>query len=150
MALAYLLLFLLGVLIAYLVLSLMAGRPLFGAQSRPGPGFPPAAGGRISGSPGRVPKPCPVCGTLLQGGERVKSVVFQGGVRSGNITEKMSHIFGCPFCYPANTAHPRICPVCRRIMPPDGHLIARMFERPDRPRNHVRVLGCTDCRNRKR
>jgi hypothetical protein len=155
----YFLLFLLGVSLVYLVLSLLAGRPLFGR------GFPKEKNRKRekTGSkkwrnrvkdgnpenPGSgTPKTCPICGSSLEKGQMVKSFVFHGGVRSGNITEKMSHIFGCPFCYPANDANPRLCPVCKKIIPADGYLIARMFERPDRDRKHVHVLGCTACRNR--
>jgi hypothetical protein len=148
----YLVLFLLGVLMAYLVLSLLAGRPLFGFG---GSGNDAGSGGRnssaggfrsASGKNGKAPKTCPICGSLLLQGELIKSVVFQGGVRSGPITERMSHIFGCPFCYPANSRHPRICPVCGGTLSDDGYLVARMFDRPDRPRKHVHVLGCTNCR----
>jgi len=139
---AYLLLFLLGILIAYLVLSLLAGRPLFVTDR----GHDDDLDAKSSpGSAGR-PKTCPVCGSLLAKGERVKSVVFAGGVRSGAITEKMSNIFGCPHCYPANAKNPRICPVCGKVLPGDGYLVARMFENPAKPRKHVHVLGCTVCR----
>jgi len=93
-----------------------------------------------------TPKTCPVCGVFLKPGERIKSVVFRGGVRSGVVTEKMCHIFGCPRCFPANPDRPRICPVCGKIVPSDGYLVARMFERPDRPRTPVHVLGCPGCR----
>jgi hypothetical protein len=144
----YPLLFLLAILIAYLVLSLMAGRALFvrtreaGAQKRR-----LWKTGRRAG--GDSLKTCPVCASLLGKGQLIKSVVFQGGVKAGNITERMSHIFGCPFCYPANNKNPRICPVCRQIIPADGYLIARMFEKPGRERKHVHVLGCTAYRKKR-
>lgn len=135
---------------AYLVVSLLAGRPLFGfggpGKSSAPDGRNPGVGKALAGKNGKPPKTCPICGSLLLRGELVKSVVYQGGVRTGNITEKMSRLFGCPFCYPANPGHPRICPVCGKVLADDGYLIARMFERPDRPRKHVHVLGCTNCR----
>jgi hypothetical protein len=144
----YPVLFLLGILLAYLVLSLMAGRPLFGW------GFPKGkkrrARGKGENAGSGFPKTCPICGSLLEKGQRLKSVVFQGGVKSGNVTEKMSHIFGCPLCYPANDKNLRICPVCKQLVPPEGYLIARMFERSGRERKHVHVLGCTVCRERRR
>ena len=90
-------------------------------------------------------KTCPVCRCSLAAGERIKSVVYRDGVQHGEITEYTTHIFGCPHCYPANRRNPRICPVCRGAVNPDGHLVARMFERPGR-KKHVRVLGCTACR----
>ncbi|MCL1817826.1 MAG: hypothetical protein FWG35_02765 [Spirochaetaceae bacterium] len=122
-----------GVFIAYLVLSLMAGHPLFLRREKE----------REESTP---PRTCPICGSLLEKGQLIKSIAFQGGVTVGNVTERLNHIFGCPFCYPVNGATPRVCPVCRRIIPADGYLIARMFERSDRERKHVHVLGCTACR----
>lgn len=95
------------------------------------------------------PKRCPVCRADLAPGERIKSVVFSGGVRHRDITEFTTHIFGCPHCYPANHRHPRICPVCRGEVDRDGHLIARMFEKRN-AKKHVRVLGCTACRENRR
>jgi hypothetical protein len=150
----YLLLFLLGILLVYLVLSLMAGHPLFvrvpDRTVRGGGGKKQKWGlWKKQPSPDTSSlKTCPVCGSLLEKGQLVKSVVFQGGVKSGNITERMSHIFGCPYCYPANNKNLRICPVCRQIIPVDGYLIARMFEKTGRERKHVHVLGCTACRVR--
>jgi hypothetical protein len=64
-----------------------------------------------------------------------------GGGRS---KEALVHMFGCPYCYPANDKHPRICPVCQRELPADGFLYARMFYLQSR--RHVHVLGCTECR----
>jgi hypothetical protein len=99
-----------------------------------------------------VLKPCPLCGTMLRRGETVRSVVFSGGAavskttgsRSGRPVDYLTHIFGCPYCHPANREHPRECPVCKKIVPDDGYVIARMFDKPDR--KHVHVLGCTHCR----
>jgi hypothetical protein len=70
-----------------------------------------------------------------------------GKVRSGGGNrpdDALTHIFGCPYCYPANEEHPRYCPVCERKLGPDDYVIARMFTRA--PRSHVHVLGCTLCR----
>jgi hypothetical protein len=147
----YPLLLLLAMLIAYLVLSLMAGRPLFVSREKYS-GAPRGKRkkwrlfGKSGAADGESLKTCPICGCLLEKGQLVKSVVFQGGVRSGGLTERMSHIFGCPYCYPVNNKTPRVCPVCRQILPADGYLLARMFERPGRQRKHVHVLGCTACR----
>lgn len=83
---------------------------------------------------------CPICGTRLAGGAQIKSAVYPGK------DERMCHIFGCPAChpYPADTAK-RTCPVCRKPLPPEEYLIARMFERPGH-KNHIHILGCTRCR----
>jgi len=99
-----------------------------------------------------VLKPCPLCGTMLRRGETVHSVVFSGGKqaapttgsRGGRPPDYLSHIFGCPYCHPANREHPRTCPVCHRTIPEGGYVIARMFDKPGR--KHVHVLGCTECR----
>lgn len=100
----------------------------------------------------QVLKPCPLCGTMLKRGETVHSVVFSGGTQAEAAKRSsadrpgdwLAHLFGCPYCYPANAGHPRICPVCRRELGPDDYVIARMFEKPGR--KHVHVLGCTRCR----
>jgi hypothetical protein len=81
---------------------------------------------------------CPLCSSPMPGGERVKSAVFPGK------GYKLTHIFGCPACYPPNTLVKRICPVCLKEVPREGHVIARMFDRPGRI--HVHVMGCTRCR----
>ena len=100
-----------------------------------------------------VLKPCPLCGTMLRRGETVHSVVFSGGANAekkgpGRTPDYLTHIFGCPYCYPANRDQPRLCPVCRKKVPDDGYVIARMFDKPGR--KHVHVLGCTACRRPRR
>jgi hypothetical protein len=82
---------------------------------------------------------CPVCGELLAPGAMVKSKVFQ---RKGG--DQMMQVFGCPYCWPDNTEYRRICPVCEKVIPRDGYLVARYFSGPNR--RHVHVLGCSGCR----
>ncbi|NBF38973.1 MAG: hypothetical protein GVY14_01020 [Spirochaetes bacterium] len=107
-----------------------------------------------------VLKPCPICHTMLRRGERLHTVVYTGGGRAegqaGNAShapersagrrdeDTLTHIFGCPYCYPPDDEHPRYCPVCERKLGPEDYVIARMFNRT--PRSHVHVLGCTQCR----
>ena len=105
-----------------------------------------AARARTTASPARK---CPVCHAPLLPGERIKSVVFSGGTAHREIQEHTTHIFGCPHCYPQNTRNPRLCPVCDSTLSRDGYLIARMFKRPGK-KDHVHVLGCTECRLRGR
>ncbi|HQF73520.1 MAG TPA: hypothetical protein PK786_06470 [Treponemataceae bacterium] len=83
---------------------------------------------------------CPLCSSGLASGEQIKSVVFPGK------TDRITHIFGCPHCYPYIEDNlRRSCPVCGKTVPPDGYLIARMFDRPGK-KTHVHILGCTVCR----
>jgi hypothetical protein len=104
-----------------------------------------------------VLRPCPLCGELLRRGQTVHSHVFSGGEvaqgrgsggAQGRPKDYLSHMFGCPYCYPANERHPRVCPVCRAQLEAHDYVIARYFEKPDK--KHVHVLGCTRCRERKK
>jgi predicted nucleic acid-binding Zn ribbon protein len=100
----------------------------------------------------KVMKPCPLCGTLLQPGERVHTVVYSGpapGARRQDQErprDSVVHMFGCPYCYPPGERYHRTCPVCGKTIPADGYVVARMFQKNQR--KHVHVLGCTECRTR--
>ncbi len=83
---------------------------------------------------------CPLCSTPLKQGERVHSIVYPGK------PDKMMEIHGCPYCRKGNGSVERICPVCKRIIDPEGYVIARMFD--NGLRKHVHVLGCTTCYTR--
>ncbi len=84
---------------------------------------------------------CPLCGSGLVKGERVKSVLFPGK------PDSIMEIHGCRYCYPPNKKIKRICPVCKKELGSESVVIARVFERPGR--KHVHVLGCTECYKRK-
>jgi hypothetical protein len=86
-----------------------------------------------------APRTCPLCGEVLVPGERVKSRVNPGK------GDKLMQIYGCPHCYPPNIQCKRICPVCKKEVPREGYVIARLFESPGR--RHVHVLGCSGCRH---
>ncbi|MFP4363639.1 MAG: hypothetical protein ACLFR1_07190 [Spirochaetia bacterium] len=81
---------------------------------------------------------CPLCGSELEKGQRVKSVVYRSE------TDSISHIFGCPHCYPENPRIPRTCPVCKKHVPTDGYVSGRLFQRKEK--QHLHVVGCTQCR----
>lgn len=86
---------------------------------------------------------CPVCGLKLKPGEQIKSVLFPATLAS---KERICHVFGCPSCYPiAKYPEERLCPVCKKVLLPDGYLIARMFSREEGGK-HVHILGCNVCR----
>lgn len=93
---------------------------------------------------------CPLCSSTLEDGERISSRLYPGG------GDRIMHIFGCPRCWPSTAARGeglqplRICPVCGRALGREGWVVARYFERAvgagARPKAHVHVLGCTECR----
>lgn len=122
-----------GAFLLWLGYTLFVG---FGRRQETG-GAKPNAG--PSGIPG-APRTCPVCSARLLNGERVKSSAFPslGG------TDRIMHIFGCPYCTTLNFPRERSCPVCGKRLPLNAHLIARLFEKPGR--SHVHVLGCSICR----
>ena len=94
-----------------------------------------------AGQAGPAARSCPLCGSTLGPGERVKSDLSPGK------GDRIMRIFGCPRCWPALPgAKARTCPVCRGEIPPGGHAVARYFESPGR--KHVHVLGCSACRER--
>ena len=98
--------------------------------------------------PGKRDRPCPLCGTMLQKGETVHSVLYPGK------PDSMMYIYGCPFCYtdhPRGSGYenrqpegPRQCPACKEVLREEDYVIARVFEKPEK--THVHVLGCTICR----
>ncbi|GAB4370859.1 MAG: hypothetical protein Kow009_07260 [Spirochaetales bacterium] len=136
-------LFLLAILLVYLVLSLL------GESGRWYRGNHRVKEKSLKGRPSERTRTCPLCGHVLVKGQRVRSIVFQGGTEAGGVKEQVSHLLGCHYCYPANGENPRRCPVCHSILPADGYLIARYFTRKGKQRRHVHVLGCTECRNRR-
>ncbi len=84
---------------------------------------------------------CPVCNTPLLPGENIVSRVF----RPMNVPDQLCTIYGCPHCYPkAEVGLKRECPVCKKAVAQDGHLVARLFNYKDK-KKHVRVMGCTSC-----
>lgn len=82
-------------------------------------------------------KPCPLCKEPLNPGERVHSILYPGK------PDSLMEIFGCPFCEKPDSKNKRTCPVCKKEMPSDAMLIARVFEKPGK--KHVHVLGCSSC-----
>ena len=84
-------------------------------------------------------RPCPLCGSPLKKGETVKTVVYPAE------GDTLAEVFGCPYCYGDSAEAVRICPVCKRPIPEEGHVIGRMFKEG----RHLHVLGCTRCRKRR-
>ena len=98
------------------------------------------SGGKTKpGSGTRSPdgKPCPLCGEILLTGERVHSVLYPGK------PDSLMEIHGCRYCEGEGAGRKRICPVCKKEVPSDGVVIARVFEKPGK--KHVHVLGCSGC-----
>ncbi len=95
-------------------------------------------------------KTCPLCEASLHVGESVKSVLYP---KSPGARDRLMEIHGCRHCYPAPGERKRICPVCKKEVPKDGDVIARMFETKEKysmkDKTHVHVLGCSGCYRRK-
>ncbi len=84
---------------------------------------------------------CPVCKSPLLPGEDLYSKIY----RPMNVSDQLITIDGCPYCYPAlKNGAKRICPVCHKNIPMDGHLTARLFNKAA-GKKHVIVTGCTEC-----
>ncbi len=94
---------------------------------------------------GRAKSPCPLCGTMLYGGENVISRVY----KTGSANEQPCTIHGCPHCFPdVERGLERVCPVCHKKVPTKGHLTAYIFTR-SQEKKHVHVTGCTECHKKK-
>jgi len=95
------------------------------------------------GKPGD-PQICPVCSIKMLKGETLKTTAFEASAQN---KDRLVHIKGCYSCLEREL--PRRCPVCCAQMTLDDYLIARMFERASR-KNHIHVLGCNNCRKRRK
>jgi len=105
-------------------------------------------------------KICPLCSGMLEQGNSVHSTLFPGK------ESDLMHIFGCKYCWSGkrtlisspvprkpdkssahqkNSRRLRRCPCCHSILPEEGYLMARVFQKPSR-RPHVHVYGCTICK----
>jgi len=123
--------------LAVAVIMLLAGKLIPAARS------PGSRESRLekkaTQAPAASPRLCPLCSCELALGERVKSDILRGK------SDSLMRIYGCPHCWPSVPgANERHCPVCGATISPEGHAVARYFERPGR--KHVHVLGCTECR----
>lgn len=84
---------------------------------------------------------CPICGSGLANGQNMYSKVF----RPMNVPDQRCIITGCPNCYPlCQPGVKRLCPVCGKTIPADGHLVARLFNRTE-GKKHVMIVGCSSC-----
>lgn len=84
---------------------------------------------------------CPMCGSGLSDGQKMFSKVF----RPMNVPDQRCIITGCPHCYPVcQPGVKRQCPVCGKAVPPNGHLVARLFNKTQ-GKKHVMIVGCSSC-----
>ena len=89
---------------------------------------------------------CPVCDSGLVDRERLISRVYH----TEKDTDQLCNIMGCPHCFPyTEVGVRRKCPVCTKTIPSEGYLIARIFYHQNR-KNHVHIIGCTECNKRKK
>ena len=84
---------------------------------------------------------CPLCASPLYK-EDLISRVF----RPMTVDDQRCIILGCPHCYPrTDSGIKRVCPVCHKVVPVDGHLVARLFNKTKDGKKHIIVTGCTEC-----
>ncbi len=84
---------------------------------------------------------CPLCGSPLQKGENLITRVY----RPMTVPDQRCTISGCPHCYPVcESGVQRKCPVCGKVVPKNGYLIARLFNRTE-GKKHVMITGCSEC-----
>ena len=87
---------------------------------------------------------CPLCGSILMKGENLSSRIFRP-IKTGTDEDQRCTILGCPHCLPyCQNGIKRTCPVCKKNVPLDGYLIARLFTYKTGKR-HVRITACTEC-----
>ena len=123
-------------LFAVLVLVVLQSRAERTVERRPADDFDTVADGTD----------CPLCGETMPRGKRVHSVLFPGK------DVDLMRIFGCSQCWEGHAEfsgiamdkHDRICPVCRKVLPAGGYVMARVFRKQGR-KPHVQVFGCTIC-----
>uniref|UniRef100_UPI00298DF93F hypothetical protein n=1 Tax=Treponema sp. TaxID=166 RepID=UPI00298DF93F len=84
---------------------------------------------------------CPVCNTRLEKGQNLISKVY----RPMDVPDQRCTINGCPHCYPRpEPGIKRQCPCCKKEIPINGYLIARLFNYKNN-KKHVMVTGCSEC-----
>ncbi|MCR5386425.1 MAG: hypothetical protein K6E69_04825 [Treponema sp.] len=97
------------------------------------------AGASSNANPGFVT--CPVCNTPLAKGQNLISKVY----RPMDVPDQRCTINGCPHCYPRpEPGIRRQCPCCKKEIPLNGYLIARLFNYKNN-KKHVMVTGCSEC-----
>lgn len=130
-----------GILLALLTALLFA---LFFRPAKRKAGEQAAASSPL---PQNSTRTCPLCGSRLEKGQTVKSVVY-----ATKTTDKIMEISGCPHCWQVaggKKAVSRFCPVCKKELREAEVVTARVFERKDTAKKtHVHVLGCPRCRER--
>ena len=84
---------------------------------------------------------CPLCSAELVKGENIFSKVY----RPMTVPDQRCTISGCPHCFPkVQNGLKRICPVCKKTVPVNGYLVARLFNKTT-GKKHVMIIGCTEC-----
>ena len=84
---------------------------------------------------------CPLCASPLY-----KEDLYSRVFRPMTVSDQRCIILGCPHCYPRpEPGIRRICPVCHKSVPPEGHLVARLFNKTKDGKKHVVVTGCSVC-----
>lgn len=111
-------------------------------------------GGYLGGK--NLPRTCSVKETRL----------FTKVFRPMDVHDQHCVVYGCPQCYapsisrfdtaatltthrratmPPPHSKDRLCPVCHKAVPPDGYLVARLFNQTKSGKKHLTVTGCPQC-----
>ena len=83
--------------------------------------------------------PCILCGSSLSKGETLKSEEYKGE------KESIVHIYGCKNCHGDEATKERTCPICKKDLKVEDHLLGRMWKRKN-GKLHLHVSGCTMCK----
>lgn len=84
---------------------------------------------------------CPMCNMPLEKGQNLISKVY----RPMDVPDQRCTINGCPHCYPRpEPGIKRQCPCCKKEVPVNGYLIARLFNYANK-KKHVMITGCSEC-----
>ena len=72
---------------------------------------PPGHRGSVqeTSRPRRLAKSCPLCGSGLEPGERVRSIVYPAE------GDTLAEIYGCPHCDGESATQQRTCPFCKKL-----------------------------------
>ena len=89
---------------------------------------------------------CVMCKSFLYPYQRMHSKILEYQNKVGTLKESIAYMYGCPHCDPREImgSKKRNCPICKRKLKAEDHVIARFFERPNK--KHIHIIGCSICK----